>query len=129
MSYSEDFRKRVMCYLDDSHTWKEAKTTFKISNATISSWRQKYKETGEVKDAPPRRKAYKKLDPTKLISYVEKHPDAYLKEIGDVFGCSDTAVMKAFKRLGITRKKRPSGTATKSRVSSGISGSNQKYPC
>ena len=72
----------------------------------ISSWREKYKETGEVKDAPRRPKAFKKLDPEKLIAYVEEHPDAYLKEIGDVFGCSDTAVLKAFRRLGITRKKR-----------------------
>jgi len=31
--------------------------------------------------------------------------DAYLKEIGKAIGCSDTAVQKAFKRLGITRKK------------------------
>jgi len=113
MSYSEDFRKRVMFYLDEGHTWEEAKSTFKISNAAISNWRQKYKETGEVKDAPPRRKGYRKLEPAKLIAYVDEHPDAYLKEIGEAFGCSDTAVMKAFKRLGITRKKRPNGTANK----------------
>ena len=104
-----------MEYLDEGHTWEEARTTFKISMAAISSWRQKYKETGEVKDAPPRRKAFKKLDPEKLKAYVEKHPDAYLKEIGEAFGCSDTAVMKAFKRLGITRKKRQSGIMNKDR--------------
>lgn len=115
MAYSEDFRKRVNEYLDEGHTWSEARETFKISTTAINSWRQKYKKTGEVKDDPPRRKAFKKLDPEKLKAYVEKHPDAYLKEIGEAFGCSDTAVRKAFKRLGITRKKRPNGTANKNR--------------
>ena len=47
-----------------------------------------------------------------LIDYNE-HPDAYLKEIGEVFGCSDVAVLYAFKRLGITRKKRLNATKNK----------------
>jgi transposase len=113
MAYSEDYRKRVNEYLDEGHTWAEARETFKISMTAISSWRKKHKETGEVKDAPPRRKAFRKLEPEKLLRYVDEHPDAYLKEIGEAFGCSDTAVLKAFKRLGITRKKRQNGTKSK----------------
>lgn len=116
MSYSEDFRKRVNEYLDEGHTWAQARETFKISMTAINSWRQKYKKTGEVKDAPPRRKAFKKLDPEKLKAYVQEHPDAYLKEIGEAFGCSDTAVLKAFKRLNITRKKRVSDIGNKRRL-------------
>ncbi len=114
MAYSEDYRKRVNEYLDEGHTWSEVQKTFKISLTTISSWRKKYKETGEVKNKPLCR-TFKKLDPDKLKDYVEKHPDAYLKEIGAAFGCSDTAVHKAFKRLGITRKKRRNATANKTR--------------
>jgi len=106
MAYSEDFRRRVNEYLDEVHTWAEARETFRISMTAISSWRQKYIKTGEVKDDPPRRKAFKKLDPEKLRAYVQEHPDAYLKEIGEAFECTDMAVHKAFKRLGITRKKR-----------------------
>jgi len=113
MAYSEDFRKRVMEYLDEGNTWNDARSTFKISMTAIASWRQKCKKTGEVKDAPRPPKACIKLDPEKLKSYVEKHPDAYLREVGEAFGCSGTAVIKAFKRLGITRKKRRSGTVNK----------------
>jgi hypothetical protein len=65
-----------------------------------------------LEDKKPLR-TFKKLDPEKLKAYVAEHPDAYLQEIGDAFGCSDTAVMKALKRLGITRKKRRSGTWSK----------------
>jgi len=113
MAYSEDYRKRVLEYLEEGHSWAEVRSTFKISNTAISSWRKKYKETGEIKDVPRRRKAFKKLDPEKLKEYVKEHPDAYQKEIGEVFGCSDVAVGKALKRLGITRKKRPSDTVNK----------------
>jgi transposase len=104
-----------MEYLDEGNTCEEAQSVFKISVSAISSWRKKYKETGEVKDDPRRQRTYKKLDPEKLKAYVEEHPDAYLQEIGDAFGCSDTAVMKAFRRLGITRKKRRNGTKSKGR--------------
>ena len=114
MAYSEDYRKRVMKYLEEGNTWESAQRVFKISSETINNWRKKYKETGEIKDAT-RRRTYRKLEPEKLKEYVEANPDAYLKEIGEVFGCSDTAVMKALKRLGITRKKRRSDTVNKSR--------------
>jgi len=104
MAYSEDFRMRVMEYLDAGHSQRQARETFHISMTAINSWRKKYKKDGNVGDNPRQRKA-KKLEASKLKAYVEKYPDAYLKEIGAAFGCSDTAVRKAFKRLGITRKK------------------------
>ena len=105
MAYSEDLRKKVIKYLEEGHTQREASKTFGINTGTVNRWHQKYEKTGEVKDAPPRR-GFKKLDPEKLKAYVKEHPDAYLKEIGEVFGCTDMAVLYAFKRLGITRKKR-----------------------
>lgn len=105
MAYSIDLRKKAMEYLEKGHSQREARDTFNISLSTINKWHQQYEKTGKLEDKKPCRKP-KKLDPKELISYVKKHPDAYLKEIGKVFNCSDTAVQKAFKRLGITRKKR-----------------------
>jgi predicted transcriptional regulator len=46
------------------------------------------------------------LPPAELAAYVAQNPDAFLTEIGNHFGCSDTAVMKALKKLNITLKKR-----------------------
>ena len=51
-------------------------------------------------------RGYKKVEPQKLKTYVQEHPDAYLKEIALEFKCCETAVRKALERLGITRKKR-----------------------
>ena len=104
MAYSEDLRKKVVEYLAKGHSQREAQAAYGISLSAVNKWHQKYQKTGELKDPPPRR-SFKKIDPKKLKAYVKEHPDAYLKEIGDVFSCSDTAVLKALRRLGITRKK------------------------
>jgi transposase len=112
MAYSKDLRKKVIAYLLDGHTQREARDVFRISLTAINRWNQLYTKTGKLEDKKPQR-TFKKLDPEKLKEYVKEHPDAYLQEIGDAFGCSDTAVMKAFRRLGITRKKRQSGIESK----------------
>lgn len=113
MAYSEDLRKKVIEYLGNGHSQREAQEVFGICLDTVNRWNQKYQKTGEVKDTPPRRR-FKKLDPEALRAYIHKHPDAYLSEIAEEFGCSETAVSKALKKLGITRKKRPRGIANKS---------------
>ena len=61
---------------------------------------------GTLKPLYPKTRKPRKLPPDELIRYIDEHPDAFLEEIGDHFGCSDEAVRKALKKLGITRKKR-----------------------
>ena len=112
MAYSVDLRKKVIEYLEKGHSQREAQEVFGIGLSAVNRWHQKYQKTGDLKDKPPCR-PFKKLDPEKLSAYLNEHPDAYLKEIGEAFDCSDIAVIKAFRRLGITRKKRLSGTASK----------------
>jgi len=113
MAYSVDFRKKVVEYLAKGHSQREASTVFGLHQETVNKWHQQYKSTGRLEKKPYHRN-FRKLDPEKLKAYVSEHPDAYLKEIGEDFGCSDVAVLKAFRRLGITRKKRRSGIASKS---------------
>ena len=110
MAYSKDLREKVLKYLAEGHTQREVRKVYGISFTAINRWNRLYKETGKLEDKKPCR-GYKKLDPEKLKVYVDEHPDAYLKEIGEAFGCSDVAVGKAFKRLGITRKKRQHASA------------------
>ena len=71
------------------------------------------KEKGDLNVKKPNR-PFKKIDPDKLREYVEQHPDAYQKEIAREFGCAQSAVQKALKRLKIKRKKRQHDT--KSRI-------------
>ena len=103
---------KVIEYLQKGNSQRKAVEVFGINLTTVNEWNKKYKSTGEVKDKKPVR-TFKKLDPKKLDAYVRKHPDAYLKEIGDVFGVSDMSVHRALKKLGITRKKRNNGSKSK----------------
>ena len=105
MAYSEDIRKRVVDYLEEGHTQESAKAVFKVGLSAIKRWRKQYSETGNLANKPLSR-GHKKIDPVKLSAYVKEHPDAYLREIAEVFVCTEEAVRQALKRLKITRKKK-----------------------
>ena len=114
MSYSEDLRKKVIEYVGVGNSQRSASRTFDICLSTVNRWHQKHKKTGDLTDLAPRR-GFKKIDPVKLESYIHKHPDAYLKEISEEFGCSESGVRYALKSLNITRKKRRSGTVNRAK--------------
>ncbi|WP_115368656.1 IS630 transposase-related protein [Moraxella bovis] len=82
-------------------------------------WRRQLKETGNLSCKKPTNRP-RKFDRKELLAYVEANPDKYLREIGEVFGCSDMAIHKALKAMNITLKKRPqlikSKTQTKSKT-------------
>jgi transposase len=114
MTYSIDLREKVMEFLQKGRSMSQAEEAFGISTFTINKWKRLLERTGSLEDGP-RHHTFKKLDPEKLAAYVGEHPDAYLKEIGDAFGCSGTAVFKALERLKITRKKKPGGSRSRGR--------------
>lgn len=107
MSYDIKFRQRVIDYLGEGHTHKEAAETFKVSTATIWAWKSMLKESGKL-SAKKRKETWRKIDPEKLRKYVEEHPDAYQHEIATSFGVRLYAIQCALKRLKITRKKNDS---------------------
>ena len=112
MSYDKKYRKRTIEYREEGHTLKETSSVFKVSISTILDWTKLYEETGGYEKRPLNR-SFKKIDPVELESYIAAHPDAYLIEIAEVFKCRESAVRKALKRLGITRKKRRNVTGSK----------------
>jgi transposase len=114
MAYSIALRKKVIEFIGKGHSQREAAQVFGLHKETVNQWHQQYTKTGSLEKKPYIRK-FRKLDPEKLKAYIAEHPDAYLKEIGEVFACSDVAVLKTLRRLGITRKKRLSATRNKTR--------------
>ena len=104
MAYSIKFREEVMKYIDKGHTDQKAHEVFGIGTTTIKEWKKQQKETGQ-QSIKTRKRNPKKLNPVQLKAYVSENPDSYLREIAVVFDCNESAVRKAFKRLGITRKK------------------------
>lgn len=113
MSKSKDLREAAIAYHEAGHTIAETVEVFRVAKCTISEWKKRKKETGNLNNKPINRK-YKKIDPEKLKAYVKKHPDATQQEMADEFGCSNQAISKALKRKKITRKKRQ--PITKNRI-------------
>lgn len=104
MSYDIKYRQRAIEYWQEGHSKRATAELFKVSPTTLQAWKSRLKESGTL--APQKRRdTWRKIEPSRLKKYIEEHPDAYLKEIADEFGCSTTAVQKALKRIRISRKK------------------------
>lgn len=104
--YPIELRARALAYLDSGKSRKEVCEIFKISLKTLCNWIKLRKETGsiQIKQRPTIR-SHRKLTREVLLTCLEKNPDAYLKEIGRSLGVSGTAIFKAFKKFGVSRKK------------------------
>ena len=132
MAYDVKYRLRAIEYWNEGHSKKETAEVFKVSTAILQIWKSQLKETGTL--APKKRKeTWRKISPEKLLKFIEGHPDAYLREIAEEFGCAIFAVQKALKRQHISRKKNASVPREKRACSKIISAQNQadflQKPC
>lgn len=105
MSYPTKYRERTIEYRQEGHTLEETKQVFHVSISTIREWEKQLQEEGHLEKKAVKR-SFRKIDPEKLRSYVAEHPDAYQSEMAKEFGCSESGIREALKRLGMTRKKR-----------------------
>ena len=105
MSKSKDLREAAVAYKKTGNTYEETGKVFGVSASTVHRWVRQYEETGDLSNKPLHR-GFKKIDPEKLKAYVAEHPDDTQEEVALVFGCCNQAVSQAYRRLGITRKKR-----------------------
>ena len=71
---------------------------------TLERWIRRRKDNC----LPPkkRRSSPSKIDDEKLYSFIQKYPDAYLREIAEEFGVTLQAIFYACKRLKLSVKKR-----------------------
>ena len=126
MAYDRDLRLRAIKYTEEGHTLALAAAVFKVNIGTLIGWKKRYEATGDVK-MKIRCPVNKKIIPEKLIKYVEEHPDAYLKEIAEVFGCHPSSVLKRLRKLGITQKKEYILQRTRPQTSRGVFRKNQRH--
>ena len=116
MAYSNEYRKRVLEYLEEGHTQAEAQKVFKVGSTTIKAWRKLLSEKGNLEKKPLKREA-RVYKADKLRAYMEEHPQALLKEIAKYFGGSISGANSALARAKITLKKRQRLTANEARKS------------
>ena len=98
-----DFRRRATAYKDEGHTFEELREAFGIPAQTYYQWKRKLQNGYyEIKIVRERKR---KIDKEELKQAVAEKPDAYLRELAEKFGCTESAVFYALERLKITRKK------------------------
>lgn len=111
-TYPIDFRKQVLKVFDQKQaTQKEIASRFGVSLSWLEKLLRQRRQTNSIS---PRQRGgdYRSIFTGKHLDYlkqmVEKYPDATLAELEELCGLksSYTAVWRALKKLGYTRKKR-----------------------
>ena len=100
MTYSADFRAQVLKSVkQQGMSIRQACAFYDISKATLQNW-LKDPSINLTRNKPP-----SKIPNDALLKDVEQHPDDYLYERAQRFGCSKSGIEAALKRLGVSQKK------------------------
>lgn len=113
--YSNDLRERVLDAYESGLTYEEVARLFSVSVTFIRTLRKLHAETGDIQPRPHgggNPGAFSEEDLDALKTWNQLEPDLYLREYVEKFAnernlnVSEMAVCRAFKKLGITRKKK-----------------------
>lgn len=102
MTYSVDFRRKVVAYVRSGGGQAEAARHFDVSLWCVRDWLARKDLQPQQKGVPRKRK----LDKDALKARVRDNPDATLHEHAQHCGVDRSVIGKALKRMKITRKKR-----------------------
>jgi transposase len=109
MCYSLDFRKKVLSVkARDNLTLKAVSTRFDIGTASVSRWLKR------IKPDLTRNKPAIKIDMQLLQKDVDKYPHDYQFERAQRFNVSNSCILFALRRLGISYKKNATSSKCKS---------------
>jgi transposase len=99
MTYSVQFRKKVLKLQSEGESFIKLSKRFKISTTTISRWKK------EINPKLIRNKRPIKIDNEILKKDINDYPDSYSYERARRLGVSTSGIKHAKKRMGITYKK------------------------
>lgn len=109
MTYSIQFRKKVLKLQSGGESFIKLSKRFKISTTTISRWKK------ELNPKPGRDKRPIKIDNEVLRKDIEDYPDSYSYERARRLGVSASGIKHAKKRIGVTYKKNTKSSESGSR--------------
>jgi len=99
MTYSLDFRQRVVSFIEEGGSQKDAMRIFNIFHNTIYRWQT---------SADLRPKSHgsrrRKIDPVALARHVKEYSDAKLSERAAHFGVHTSAIWYQLRKMKLTKK-------------------------
>jgi transposase len=124
MTYSLDFRQHVLkIKASDKLSFAAIAQRFKIGKNSLFLWSKQRIATSK------RNKPAAKIDMDALREDVIKYPDAYQYERAIRFGVSQTGILAALKRLGVSYKKNMCSSKGRTRCEIIVSKENSGLSC
>lgn len=99
MTYSVQFRKKVLKLQSEGESFIKLSKRFQISTTTISRWKK------QLTPKQNRNKKPIKIDNDVLKQDIQDYPDSYSYERARRLGVSASGIKHAKKRIGVTYKK------------------------
>ena len=123
--YSYDFRQKVIQAIElDGLKKQEASELFNISRNTLNLWLKRKAETGDVQALPnrPPGNNHKITDWEQFRAFAKTHGEKTQVEMAQLWEgeisdseallrSADRTISRALKKIGFTRKKRPTATS------------------
>ena len=104
-AYSTDLRKKVIKFIEQGNTQKQAAEVFNLNKATVNRWWLRNKREGHVS---PRKNMGKKPKVSKeeFEIYVAQNDDFTTAEMGKYFNITSAGALYWLKKFGYSYKKK-----------------------
>lgn len=103
-AYSQDFRKKVISYVNKNNSCNNASIKFGILPNTVRNWYKRYKKEGNYLAKKVGGKKGR-VTAEEIAPYIKNYPDFVLSEMGEYFQMSSVGAHYWLKKLGYSYKK------------------------
>jgi putative transposase len=100
MAYGIDYRRRVISFVNEGGSKREAARLFKVHPDTIYEWLKR----GEDLSPRPAKHRQRKLDKRALEQHVKRYPDMLLRERAALYSVHESSMSRAVRKLGFVKK-------------------------
>ena len=139
LAYSQDLRERIVWFVDEGNTVRDAAEVFKVSCSCIQGLLRRRNQRGDCAAKPHgggNPGSFRPEDLVLLHQLCDEQPDAYLRELADRLALAGgprvhpATICKHLLEMGLTRKKktfmRPSETPKK--LLNSVTSSSRRLP-
>lgn len=114
--YSQDLRKKAIEAVESGGSFLSVSQSFGINRNTLADWYKRYQRTGDyrAKQGYQKGHSHRITDWEKFRTFVQEHGAKTQAEMAQAWPgeMSEDAIRRGLKRIGFTRKKRLTPTAS-----------------